>query len=550
MKITALPAGTQFKGEQGQSLLEVLQQGSLLKHASCGGQGVCGKCKVRLLSTDHGEPDDTELAMLSSRELADGWRLACRFFPKEDITIALSEQVDTLERKKSMIRLPEDFLSKRNAGIGHGITQDIPKAPYGVAFDIGTTTVVGMLWDLKAGVLVDAASRTNPQTSYGADVISRILYTMEEDGNLDVMQESILACVREILKELLDNNQIDDKLVDNMTFVGNTTMSHLLLGENPSSLAVAPFTPSFHGPVTKTACDLSLPIKDDSKVYILSNIAGHVGSDITGVLLATDLSNKAGVHLAIDIGTNGEILASKEGRVLACSTAAGPAFEGASIRFGMRAAEGAIEAVGLGTDDLFVKIIGEKQPKGICGSGLIDAVAVLLHSGLLSNTGKLSSQEEALKKGTLPKLAERIQITEFGPAFVLAYGIEGEPDVVLTQKDIREVQLAKGAILAGMDLLLKELHATPEELKAVYLAGAFGNYINVQSALAIGLLPTVPYEVVHSIGNAAGVGASMALLSNESFQESTRLALEAEHVDLVNHPLFQEYFMKAMYFKA
>ena len=550
MKITALPAGTQFKGEQGQSLLEVLQQGSLLKHASCGGQGVCGKCKVRLLSTDHGEPDDTELAMLSSRELADGWRLACRFFPKEDITIALSEQVDTLERKKSMIRLPEDFLSKRNAGIGHGITQDIPKAPYGVAFDIGTTTVVGMLWDLKAGVLVDAASRTNPQTSYGADVISRILYTMEEDGNLDVMQESILACVREILKELLDNNQIDDKLVDNMTFVGNTTMSHLLLGENPSSLAVAPFTPSFHGPVTKTACDLSLPIKDDSKVYILSNIAGHVGSDITGVLLATDLSNKAGVHLAIDIGTNGEILASKEGRVLACSTAAGPAFEGASIRFGMRAAEGAIEAVGLGTDDLFVKIIGEKQPKGICGSGLIDAVAVLLHSGLLSNTGKLSSQEEALKKGTLPKLAERIQITEFGPAFVLAYGIEGEPDVVLTQKDIREVQLAKGAILAGMDLLLKELHATPEELKAVYLAGAFGNYINVQSALAIGLLPTVPYEVVHSIGNAAGVGASMALLSNESFQESTRLALEAEHVDLANHPLFQEYFMKAMYFKA
>lgn len=448
---------------------------------------------------------------------------------------------DTTSRKKKLTNLPEGFISDAP------LPEERKEKRYGAAFDIGTTTVVGMLWDLNESRLVDMIAKTNPQSRYGADVISRITYSSESPENLKLMQQIILNCFNEMLEAFAEQYQIEKNWIRKATVVGNTTMSHLFLGYDAASLARAPFEPAFTGPVTRKAEDMGLSMNPSAEISVLPNIAGHVGSDIVAVMIAAGIKQKPGITLAIDIGTNGEIVLGGNGRMLTCSTAAGPAFEGARIYHGMRAAEGAIERVEINDGEVRLKIIGNTEPVGICGSGLIDAIAQMLDAGLVTFKGNLLTQEESVSKGLHPGLTERLRKGENGNEFVLAWR-DGAEDIVLNQKDIREVQLAKGAIFGGIQVLLQCLETKTEELDEIMLAGAFGSYIDKKSALRIGLLPDAGLEKIRHIGNAAGVGACMALLSGEAKMQAELQSSETEHVELALHPSFEKEYLQGMYF--
>ncbi|HML37107.1 MAG TPA: ASKHA domain-containing protein, partial [Bacillota bacterium] len=425
-------------------------------------------------------------------------------------------------RKTKLIFFPDSFLMK-----GEG-AETAGQERYGAAFDIGTTTVVGMLWDLSECKLMDVIALTNPQSAYGADVISRITYSMKSPENLTLLKDKIRGCLNEILKEFALRHPIDPQNIVKATVVGNTTMSHLFLGKDPSSLARAPFHPAFHGPVKMSAEELGLMMRPSADVHLLPNIAGHVGSDITGVLLASEIKKLPGVRLAIDIGTNGEVVLAHNGRILVCSTAAGPAFEGARIYQGMRAAPGSIEGVVIEAGEVRIKVIDDSEPVGICGSGLIDAVAQMLDAGLISHKGNILSAEDAAAQGLSPGLAVRLRKGRNGNEFVLAWKEQGE-DIVITQKDIREVQLAKGAIYGGIVVLMKCLGVETGRIEEIMLAGAFGSYIKKKSILRIGMIPGVGEDKIKHIGNAAGVGACMALLSEEEMKQADMQSKEAEH---------------------
>jgi uncharacterized 2Fe-2S/4Fe-4S cluster protein (DUF4445 family) len=350
-----------------------------------------------------------------------------------------------------------------------------------------------------------------------------------------------------IVDQLLAKSGVAREHIYELVAVGNTTMSHLLLGINPGSLALAPYVAVNADAYTSPAAELGLGIHPRGLAYVLPNIACFVGSDTVGVVLATKQREDARVRLAIDIGTNGEIVLGSRERLVACSTAAGPAFEGAEITFGMRATDGAIDKMWI-EDDVQVTTINGARARGICGSGLIDAVAEMLRVGLLDETGRMIAVEEAQR--SLPEsLWKRLVQTERGYAFVLAGA--GRLRVFLTQQDVRKLQLAKGAISAGIKILMKELGLRGyDDIAEVMLAGAFGSYVNPTSARAIGLVPPFPLARIVSVGNAASVGARMALLSLEARCEGEGIAADVEHIELSSRADFQDEFMTAMYFPA
>lgn len=594
------------------NLLFAAEKAGAALDGACGGVGTCGKCKIKVISGEVSGITEEEKKLLTEKERQEGYRLACKTKPLGNLVIELPERRKDSERKKDMAILPENFLPEpvikkvykkvKRASMQeqrsdcdriqaafemedmkidrtllskiHGVLEeergdvtavfsgnkmigleagDTTNDCYGLAVDIGTTTVVGMLWDIRRTKLIEVTARTNPQSIFGADVISRIQFCNEDESHLARMQEAVIQCINEMIKEMTLRSGIRTKNIYEAVVVGNTTMSHLFLGVHPGSLARTPFAPVFCHCIDTPAKELSLFINEGANVCFLPNIAGHVGADLSAVLLATGLKEKEGANIVIDIGTNGEILLEKDGEILACSTAAGPAFEGASITMGMRAADGAIEKVSIESEEnnrvktIRVKTIGNVPPEGICGSGLIDGIACLLQMGIIDKTGRMITEQEALEAGIVPELAERVIVREKGLAYILDYKQTGEP-VVITQQDIREVQLAKGAICAGMKTMMKMLQIKEQELNHIYLAGAFGNYIDKKSALAIGLLPDVPEEKIQPIGNAAGAGACMALLSGASRKLVKSLAQEVKHVELSMNMDFQEEYLKAMNF--
>jgi len=587
MKIT-IPAN-------GKTILETAREKGITIEAACGGHGKCGKCKVKVLSGECNPLHQDELALLTPDEIAEGFRLSCLCVPLSAAEIGLPERRKGSDRKKGMAALPDDFeavpsvkkvysklpkpsfedqrsdctrvkealgamphhdllnglspIVRSKKGLTAAISNgqiiaieegDTTSSCYGLAIDIGTTTAVTMLWDLNTYECLGTAARTNPQSLYGGDVISRIQHCAMSETGLSELQVCIIGCVNDMIEELAQKHCIAPLHIYDITVVGNTTMGHLFLGIDPKPLARSPFAPVFVEGQRRRAYELEINANPLAKAYFLPHMAGHVGADITGVLLSTGIREKQGAYLAIDIGTNGEILLSHNGRVLTCSTAAGPAFEGACIYKGMRAADGAIERVRAEKDDIAVSTIGNIPAVGICGSGLIDAVAALIKIGVIDSSGKMLSKSEATSLP--PKIADRITEHEGKPAF----GLSGE--VILTQQDIREVQLAKGAIRAGAETLMQSIGLTAHDLDGVLLAGAFGSYIDKHSALGIGLLPDVPQEQITSVGNAAGAGASMALLSAAARQNAEVLAAEVEHIELSANPEFQEAYIKAMGF--
>jgi len=417
----------------------------------------------------------------------------------------------------------------------------------GIAFDIGTTTVVGYLVDLETGKQLAVSSLLNPQTRYGDDVVSRIDHAGRVADGLETLQRGIVAGLNEIIAATASRAGVDTNDIVAVTVVGNTTMQHLFLGVSPSALALAPYVPAVTDAVCLSAEGLGLATYPDAVVWALPSIAGWVGADTVGMLLATGAHLQDEVALAIDIGTNGEMAIGSRRRMVACSTAAGPAFEGAQLSCGMRAADGAIDSVRI-DGSVEWHTIGDRAPRGVCGSGVVDLVAEMLRSGLIDATGMMQSAETLTAMGQ-PTLAERIGQNGRQRAFTLATPEEGGGrPVVMTQRDVRELQLAKGAIRAGVEILMRELGIDAGDVQVVYLAGAFGNYINPESALTIGLIPRFPNARIVRVGNAAGSGARMALLSREALAEASRLVEQVEYLELSARHDFQDQFAEAMIF--
>ena len=420
---------------------------------------------------------------------------------------------------------------------------------YGVAFDIGTTTLVGTLVDLTSGADLAVAGRMNPQTSFGDDVISRIRKCRDEADGLRVLQKAVSDAVNGIIGKVTRAAGVDRKGICEAVFAGNTTMQQILCGINPRALGEMPFVPAFREPLRMRALDLELDVNDDADVYIFPQIGGFVGGDTVAGIIATRLDRMEAPALLVDVGTNGEIVLALKGQMMATSVAAGPAFEGARIVNGMRAASGAIEKVVVNGDDIRINVINDARPSGICGTGLIDATAALLRLGLLDPTGRIVDPAEA-PASTPPAIVKRVVEQDGQFHFRLADATEtanGEP-LYLFQKDIRELQLANGAIRAGISILLKMAGLATDELGSILLAGAFGNFIRRNNARRIGMLPQVPTERIRFVGNTASFGAKRVLLSIDEREYAARVARETRHVDLSLNPEFQNEFSEAMMF--
>ncbi|MEW5784077.1 MAG: ASKHA domain-containing protein [Bacillota bacterium] len=607
VKITFLPSRKEIDVDPGTNLLQAAALAGVPLEGICGGKGTCGKCRVRIVAGEAVLPSPAELKFFSREELTGGSALACQKNVNRNTTVKTENQANVDDRKTALQGQPAvpamPYVEKYHLKLKHPTVDDqspdlerllvqlplpepeinlseLAKLPrvirsaayavtavlsgrhliavepgdtthrsYGLAFDIGTTTIMGSLLDLNSGAVLAVGATTNPQSIYGADVISRITHAAQNGGGLQQLQEKVISAANAITGELLAATGIGEDEVYEAVVVGNTTMSHLFLGIDPTYLAPAPFIPAYRQPVTVKASELNLSMHPSGRVTVLPNIAGYVGSDTVGVILAADLDRRRDTCLAIDIGTNGELVLTAAGRVLTCSTAAGPAFEGAQIRHGMRAAAGAVEAVTV-NEDVQLKVIGGTAPRGICGSGLIDAVAELLAAGIIEPSGRFTDPESGAGASLPPRLRERLRRGQGGYEFVLAWGKEyaGGADLVLTQPDLRELQLAKGAIYAGIKILLKEAGLELAALDAVLLAGAFGNYIRKESALAIGLLPALPPERIVPVGNAAGDGARMALIARPVRERAFALPERVEHVELSTRPDFQKEFISALAF--
>ncbi|WP_049824426.1 ASKHA domain-containing protein [Desulfurivibrio alkaliphilus] len=582
------------------SLLAALQRRPNLAPPSlCGGEGSCGKCKIKILAGGVSEPSQAEQQLLTPTELVDGVRLACQTFPRETVTISLVEGnalsaeyktrlalaldnavVEPVSTKKYLQLTPPaiddqvaDLERIYHALKEQGLAVDdtapglLPALPrlvrsadwqltatlrdrclvdleagdssgkhYGVAFDLGTTTMAAYLVDLATGRLLAQTARTNPQVTFGEDLMTRL--DRAHQGDLATLQQTAVAGLNELLARLLADSGVQARHVQEATVVGNTCMQSLLLGIDPYYAGVAPFVPALQVVPELPAAWLGLQIAAEGRLHLPPLIAGFVGSDAVADLLTLDFDQPQPPHLLLDLGTNAEMALSVEGRVLACSAAAGPAFEGARISCGMRAAPGAIDRAVWDHDRLRCHTIDDQPARGIAGSGLISVAAVLQRAGLLNRRGGLRRRE----------LPEGLQSPD-GQGILLAAAEQtanGEP-LVLTWKDLgEELVIARAAIRSGIEILLAEARLPWQELARISIAGAFGSFLDIDDALAIGLLPPLPAEQIGGVGNAAGLGAVKILLAAGQRRRARRLARQTSHVELSGYPGFNRVFARHM----
>ncbi len=521
--------------------------------APCGGAGGCGKCKVKIMQPRTAWQEE-ETAVFTGQELAAGWRLACQHSVSEDITVVLpTEEVVSEIISQGYLRdfAPKPYFAKRLAqngdtmvmagqeiiGIEKGDTRD---RLYGLAVDIGTTTVVAGLIDLSSGQELASVSCLNGQKTFGQDVITRINYAMTNTNGTLIQQKTILQDLRKLIKGIFAqcgrDYAITFKDIYEITVGGNNTMIHLLAGIDPSSMGMSPYLPAFKGAlVAKGASDWQLPVSDLCRVYCLPAVSAFVGGDISAGILACGIHQDARNILFIDIGTNGEMVLSGNGRLTACSCAAGPALEGMNISCGVRAARGAIEDVrliGSGADMLVeVAVIGEVRPTGLCGSGLLAAVAELVRTGILHKSGRL------LEHPLVEKVAGKKRFI-----------IDRENEIYLTQQDIRQVQLAKGAILSGIQTMLQAAGVDFAEIDRVLVAGQFGAHLKAASLTGAGLIPRELENVITYVGNTSKSGAYLCLLSTEERESVEQLTSQINYIELSHLAGFDAVFVKAIEF--
>jgi uncharacterized 2Fe-2S/4Fe-4S cluster protein (DUF4445 family) len=599
------PDGTEAAVAASTLVSEAANHVGLSLHLPCGGRGRCGKCKVSIMSGEVSEPTDEEREALSPEELEASVRLACQTRLLGDAVVELPPEahvIGTKSLQSGLVRpvavapnvhqipltLPpprledqrSDFDRVADALTGARELHACPAAlrslagalregefrvvagvvgqrlvdvrpgllrprTLGAAVDIGTTTVVAYIVDLLTGRQLATAATYNEQGRHGADVISRIEYCNTHEGGIEELRALALQSVNTVIAEALGTIGARHEEVYEATIVGNTAMNHLFIGLDPRYLAQAPYIPVTSRAHELRPVDAGIAMHPRGSVFCLPTIAGFVGADTVGVILATEMVERERPALAIDIGTNGEVALWSGERLLVASCAAGPAFEGAQIEHGMRAAPGAIEHVFVENGEIRIKTIGDQPPVGICGSGLFDAMAAALELELVESSGRF-------RDGDLPDhlpVSVRSRVVGEANGRRLLLGPPGNGDTVyLSQRDVRQIQLAKGAVRAAVDMLLDFAGLAPDDLSEVLLAGAFGNYVNPASALRMGMLPPVPLERILGVGNAAGAGALLALISLDERRRAVEIAASAQHIELSRRPEFQIAFMDAMVF--
>ncbi|GAP08416.1 MAG TPA: DUF4445 domain-containing protein [Anaerolinea thermolimosa] len=601
--VTLQPVGRRIVIERGATLLEAAQRAGVEMVASCGGMGVCSTCKVRLIQGRVTPPVETELEELGEELIRAGYRLACQTEPLEDVRVEIppeslvagqSLQVEGREGRvnldppvvaidlqlmpPSLDDLRSDLtrvnavlqerglgplaagprllgalsqqlrqenwqvrLAVRREGEASGLVSVLPRGArlVGLAMDLGSTKLALFLVDLESGALLAQTGVMNPQISFGEDVVSRIAYANRGEEQRKQLQTRLVEIINQTLTELCQREGLcADQIVD-VVAVGNTAMHHLFAGLPVAPLGHAPYTPVVSEPMNFPAAEIGLQVAPGAQIYLPPNIAGYVGADHVAALIATRSYLAAGrTALLVDIGTNTEISLIHRGQIYACSCASGPAFEGAHIHDGMRAAPGAIERVHLAEGQVRVVTIGGQAPVGICGSGILNAVAELLDAGVID------------ARGVLRAAHSRVRPANGKAEFVLADTTETAHgrEIVVTRKDVNEIQLAKGAIRAGLEILLKEAGIPAEQVEDFIVAGAFGTHLDLASALRVGMFPTLPLERFHQVGNAAGVGARQMLLSRGLRQEAAEVAREVTYIELTTRPDFTPTFVECMYF--
>ena len=518
------PDNKQISIHKGATLVEAAGEAGIVLNTSCGGRGTCGKCIVNI------EPLGQRI-------------LACQYRVESDLVITIPDSARFFEHK-----ILTDGIENKNKIKPDIYRKYLPLAAngkiFGLAVDIGTTTVVAKLINMADGQTLSTEAVLNPQTKFGDDVISRITYA-QTDAQLDELHSTIINCINELATRLCSSASLNASDIYEMAVVANTTMNHIFLKLPIQQLGQAPYKAFCLDASDRLPGDLNLNINHKGNVHAVANIAGFVGADTTAVALASDMDSVDKMTLAVDIGTNGEVVLGTKERLIAASCAAGPAFEGARIACGSRAVDGAIEAVVANTNDIDLDVIGNAPPHSICGSGLIDAVAVLLDLGIIDITGRFVDCETLCSKLPPPLLSRLIE-KDNQPAFLLADGLQ---PVYLTQRDIRQVQLAKAAIRAGIKLLQNKIGLQDNQIDSILLAGAFGNYIRPESALRIGLLPNVPLDKIHFIGNAACSGAQMVLLSSQARALAVSLAKKITYIEIAHEREFTSVYADCMLFE-
>ncbi len=592
------PVGKRGKCRDNESLLDCAHRLGVGIISLCGGLGKFHCCKIQILKGSVSKPTSNELESFSSQELKDGCRLACQAYinsdckvriPLESLTTPQRIQVEgpeiSVDRELSInsyhIQTSSPSLSDLQAddkriietlnrqynlhckNIDIDVLRNLSSSlrswnweaqvslkdneviavnplsshQLGLAIDLGTTTIVGYLLDISTGETLATQGIMNPQISCGEDIVSRITYAMESPAKAIKLQKTVVKALNQLVTDLCNKTNTKSKEILEAVIVGNTVMHHLLLHLPVEQLAVSPFIPVLGKALNIKARDIGLCIAPGAYVHLLPNIAGFVGADHVAMLLATEeIWKDKGLVIALDIGTNTEISLIDNGEISSVSCASGPAFEGAHIKNGMRAANGAIERVQLINNQVKYETIGGVPPIGLCGSGILDAVAQLYLAGIINRDGRINNRP-------------RVRIHKKQREFVLVDEEEqgNSQAITIAQKDVREIQLAKAAILSGIKVLLQKRGHSEKEIKKVIIAGAFGSYINVMSAVSIGMLPLLSLDRFQQVGNAAGIGAKLALLSNNKRAEAQAIACKTSYIELAAAPNFEKIFLHATY---
>ena len=591
------PVGRRVEIEPGTNLLEAARSAGIGLVSLCGGEGWCESCLVRLEKGQLSPPSLLEIAELDKEQIERGYRLACQAEPQSDVKIEIPkaslstpqrlqtegrEQVVELDPAiwASEVTCPTpdlsdlrsdasrllDTLSQMGMGsvqMGLGVLTNLStklrktkwKARlvfrnesivtvlppggriYGLAADIGTTKLAVYLLDLETGETLEAIGAMNPQITYGEDVMSRISFTREKENGRRILQSALIESLNQIIAEICAHQEISPDQIVEAVFVGNTAMHHLFAGLPVEQLGLSPCVPAVSNSLEIPAERLNLGIAPDATIHLLPNIAGYVGADHVAMLLATRLYQEKGVAIGVDIGTNTEISLVKAGQIYSCSAASGPAFEGAHIHNGMRASAGAIERIQIIDGQVRVFTIENHAAIGICGSGILDAVAEMHKAEVINEKGAFQQEHPLVRTGG--------QTPEFVlvPSEQTGHG----KDIALTRKDINEIQLAKSAIRVGIDILMDVAGVKVDEIEEFIIAGAFGSYINVSSAVQIGMFPSLPLERFHQVGNAAGIGAKQSLVSLRMRHVAAEIARQVRYVELTVYPEFQSRFLRCMY---
>ncbi|WP_346893459.1 ASKHA domain-containing protein [Clostridium sp. UBA871] len=593
-KIFIKQLGKDFEYVPKKNLLQLLLENDIFVDNPCNGNGSCGKCKVRVLEGNLPPLSPTERKLLKEDEINADIRLSCLVVPKEDITIEILQKErkhkilttgyvpefefnPTISKKIFEIKMPtlekqspfEDSLcealgSKKvnwkllrdyesSYGTVTGVFNDselialeagdTTEFLYGVAIDIGTTTVVAALIDMNNGEELATASRINPQKKFGLDVLTRITYELEHpEGSKEELQKTIVEAINEMVEELCSEGKVKKENIYEISIAANCTMMHFLLGVDATSIGKSPYAPIFTKAKNISASDLGIKAAKCARVYCLPSVSSYIGADIVAGAYVCELHKAEENILFIDIGTNGEIVLSKGGRLLSCSCAAGPALEGMNISSGMRAAEGAVEGVEITENGIDLKVIGEEDPIGICGSGILAVVKELLRTGIVKNNGAFIKKEQLEESDYRYKM---IQLNGNKREFIL----KGTPEqLLITQGDVRQVQLAKGALLSGFYALLKQAKIDMGELDKVMIAGQFGAHLPADSLVGTGILPEEVKNKLVYVGNSSKTGAYMALMSVKVKKEIEELAGEMEYMELGASEGYEKLFSQCLIF--